>query len=61
MSKKCFNAAELSQPVAYSHAVRAGDTIYIGGLISRDMDNNVVEWVTSPPRLNRFTGVWKLC
>jgi enamine deaminase RidA (YjgF/YER057c/UK114 family) len=42
MPKKCFNAPELSKPVAYSHAVRAGDTIYIGGLISRDMDNNIV-------------------
>ena len=42
MPKKCFNAPELSQPVAYSHAVRAGDTIYIGGLISRDKDNSVV-------------------
>ncbi len=42
MPKQCFNAPELSEPVAYSHAVRAGDTIYVAGLISRDRDNNVV-------------------
>lgn len=42
MPKQCFNAPELSEPVAYSHAVRAGDTIYIAGLVSRDEHNNVV-------------------
>ena len=37
-----INAPELGKPVGFSHAVRAGDTVYLGGQIASTPDTAVV-------------------
>jgi enamine deaminase RidA (YjgF/YER057c/UK114 family) len=36
-----INAPELSKPVGFSHAVKAGDTVYLGGQIASTLDSAV--------------------
>ncbi|HEX4010393.1 MAG TPA: RidA family protein [Solirubrobacteraceae bacterium] len=37
-----INAPQLAPPVGFSHAVRAGDTIYLGGQVAQAPDGSVV-------------------
>lgn len=37
-----INAPELGKPVGFSHAVKAGDTVYLGGQIASTPDTAVV-------------------
>jgi enamine deaminase RidA (YjgF/YER057c/UK114 family) len=37
-----INSPELAPPVGFSHAVRAGDTIYLGGQVAQAHDGSVV-------------------
>jgi enamine deaminase RidA (YjgF/YER057c/UK114 family) len=37
-----INSPELAPPVGFSHAVRAGDTIYLGGQVAQAPDGSVV-------------------
>lgn len=37
-----INAPELGKPVGFSHAVKAGDTVYLGGQIASTPDTPVV-------------------
>ena len=37
-----INSTELAAPVGFSHAVRAGDTVYLGGQVAQAPDGTVV-------------------
>jgi enamine deaminase RidA (YjgF/YER057c/UK114 family) len=37
-----INSPQLAPPVGFSHAVRAGDTIYLGGQVAQAPDGSVV-------------------
>lgn len=37
-----INAAELPPPVGFSHAIRAGDTVYLAGQVAQAPDGTVV-------------------
>ena len=37
-----INSPELAAPVGFSHAVRAGDTVYLGGQVAQAPDGSVV-------------------
>ncbi|MFL5859818.1 MAG: RidA family protein [Solirubrobacteraceae bacterium] len=37
-----FNASELPPPVGFSHAVRAGDTVYLAGQVAQGPDGRVI-------------------
>ncbi|MGO9883267.1 MAG: RidA family protein [Solirubrobacteraceae bacterium] len=42
MTSELINAPELGKPVGFSHAVKAGETIYLGGQIASTPDTPVV-------------------
>ena len=42
MKKETINPEGLSRRPFYSHVVKAGDTVYIAGQVSRDKDGNVI-------------------
>lgn len=37
-----INSPDLAEPVGFSHAVRAGDTVYLGGQVAQAPDGTVV-------------------
>lgn len=43
MRNLTVNPAALPQPSGYAHAVRAGDTVYLGGQTALDRDMRIVE------------------
>jgi enamine deaminase RidA (YjgF/YER057c/UK114 family) len=41
-ASELINSPHLAAPVGFSHAVRAGDTVYLGGQVAQDPDGSVV-------------------
>lgn len=37
-----INSPDLAEPIGFSHAVRAGDTVYLGGQVAQAPDGTVV-------------------
>jgi enamine deaminase RidA (YjgF/YER057c/UK114 family) len=52
---RIVNAPELGEPVGFSHAVRAGDTIYLGGQTAEGPDGTIVG-VTFVEQFDRAAG-----